>query len=86
MIENIIFPNYVKFIVCIVILSLCSNISFAQRPVSIEEAMEIARENSPDIRQAKLSLERSQELLKAQNASLRWNYFSSEQTFLDRFT
>ncbi len=35
------------------------------------EALEIAKQNSPEIQQAKLSLERSQELLNAQEASLK---------------
>jgi outer membrane protein TolC len=38
---------------------------------TFEEALEIAQKNSPEIQQARLSLERSQELLNAQEASLK---------------
>jgi outer membrane protein TolC len=38
---------------------------------NFEEALEIAKNNSPEIQQARLSLERSQELLNAQEASLK---------------
>ncbi len=43
----------------------------AQRAINLDEALEIAREHSPDIRLAKLNLERSRELLKAQEAGLK---------------
>jgi len=38
---------------------------------NFEEALEIAKQNSPDIQQARFSLERSQENLNAQEASLK---------------
>lgn len=42
-----------------------------ERLLNLEEAYAIAQQNSPDIEQARLSLERSQELLNAQEASLK---------------
>ncbi|MCB0281602.1 MAG: TolC family protein [Calditrichae bacterium] len=42
-----------------------------QRILNFDDAMQIARENSPDIQQARLSLQRSQELLNAQEAGLK---------------
>ena len=42
---------------------------------NFEEALEIAEQNSPDIQQARFSLERSQQNLNAQEASLK-SYFS----------
>ncbi len=43
----------------------------AQKVISLEEAMQIALENSPDIRQSRISMERSRELLNAQLAMLK---------------
>ena len=64
----------------------------AQQPLTFEDALQIAKTNSPDIQQARLSLERSQELLNAQEASLKSRFslnvnpitYSHDQTF-DRF-
>lgn len=42
-----------------------------QEPISLPQAMEVARNNSPDILRAKMSLEASEERLKAQNAALK---------------
>jgi len=39
--------------------------------LNFEDALQIAREHSPDIQQARLSLNRSQKLLEAENASLK---------------
>jgi outer membrane protein TolC len=63
------------------------------RTLVFEDAMEIARENSPDYIQARLNLERQQELLKAQEASLKSKfnltlepiYYSRERTFQTLF-
>lgn len=57
------------------------NLCFAQKVLSLEETMAIARENSPDILQAKLTLERSRESLKAQNASLKSQFRLSIEPF-----
>jgi len=45
--------------------------AFAQEPLSLERALDIAMENSPQIRHSKLNLERSREMLNAQKASLK---------------
>lgn len=42
-----------------------------QEPLTLDEAIRVARENSPDLRQSRMSLEQSRERLKAQQASLR---------------
>lgn len=47
------------------------DLCIAQKALSFEETMTIAQSNSPNILRAKLNLERSQESLKAQNASLK---------------
>ncbi|PWJ41966.1 TolC family protein [Sediminitomix flava] len=49
-------------------------LSFAQRVVTLESALQIAEENSPDLMEVKLQLERNQELLNAQRASLRTRF------------
>ena len=43
----------------------------AQRPVSLEEAEQIARDNSPQLRQVRMNLEQSAANLRAQNAALK---------------
>jgi outer membrane protein len=63
--------NYIKvFLYGITILAL----AYTQNNLTLEEAIEIAMNNSPAIRQSKLNLERSRELLNAQNASLKSNF------------
>ena len=75
---------------------LLHNLLHAQEIINFEDAMSIALENSPNIRQARLSLERSQELLNAQEAALNSRFslniepfsFSKDRTFnaeLSRF-
>lgn len=64
----------------------------AQTVVSLQDALSLAMENSPQIKQAKLSLERSDQSLKAQQAALKSNLsltvnplsYSHDQRF-DRF-
>jgi outer membrane protein len=45
-----------------------------QTILTLEQALEIAMRNSPDIRRSMLNLERSRELLNAQNAALKSNF------------
>jgi len=46
----------------------------AQTVLALEESLEIARKNSPDILRSELQMERSQQLLNAQNAALKSNF------------
>jgi len=46
----------------------------AQQILTLESALEIARNNSPDIRRSLLNLERSEQSLIAQNAALKSNF------------
>ena len=65
-----------------------------QTILTLEKALEIARENSPNIRSTRLNLERSQELLNAQRAALKSQFsfrfnpfnFSQDQTFYTPFS
>ncbi len=58
----------------------------AQQILTLERALDIASNNSPDIRRSLLNLENSEETLKAQNAALKSNFslnvtpFSYDQT------
>ncbi len=68
----------------------CSPI-FAQQLLTLDKAMDIARQNSPDIQSSLYSLERSQESLNAQKAALKSQFalsltpmdFSRSHTFDD---
>ena len=79
----------------LLIILLLGSILDAQevRTLIFDDALEIARDKSPDIRQARLNMERQQELLNAQEASLksRFNltlepfYYNRERTFQPLF-
>ena len=60
-----------KFILIGTILLSFNLVASPQKLLTLEEAMTIAENNSPAMQQTKLSLERSQENLNAQNASLK---------------
>jgi outer membrane protein len=61
----------------------------AQQILKLDNAITIASQNSPDIKRVRLNMERSQELLKAQNAALKSNFsfnvnpfqYSHDRTF-----
>ena len=67
----------------VILLWFCMNGQIvAQTVMNLEHALEIAMENSPDIKELELSLIRSQELLNAQNAALK-SQFSLSLTPMD---
>ena len=51
------------------------------KQLTFEEAFEIAEQNSPDIQRARLSLDRSRELLNAQEASLKSRFSFTVEPF-----
>jgi len=57
-------------LVFFVVISLLP-VTYAQVPLTIEQALDIAEEHNPDLRASKLSLERYQQNLVAQRASLK---------------
>jgi len=65
----------------IVPLLLASGLT-AQQSITLEQALEIAMENSPDIQRLRLMTKRRQELLNAQNAALK-SQFSLSLTPID---
>ena len=83
-----------KITAVIILIVLGSTLNAQEvRTLIFEEAMEVARENSPDFRNARMNMERQQELLNAQEASLKSKfnltlepfYFSRERTFQPLF-
>ncbi|WP_299578191.1 TolC family protein [uncultured Sunxiuqinia sp.] len=58
-----------RFLILLVLFPVSA--LWAQQLLSLEKAMEIASQNSPDIRRSLLNLERSQESLNAQKAALK---------------
>lgn len=66
----------------------------AQQTITLEQALEIARKNSPEIRQTQFNLIRSQENLTAQKAGLKSRFslnltpfeFTQDRTFNDYFS
>ena len=79
------------FLLVIALSSVLQAGSLAQTGMTLEAAMGVAEENSPDIKRAKLNLERSQENLNAQRAALKSNFalsvnpfeYSNNREFLD---
>lgn len=57
-------------LVFFVVISLLS-VTYAQVPLTIEQALDIAEEHNPDLKASKLNLERYQQNLVAQRASLK---------------
>lgn len=55
-------------------LTLQSQCILAQMELSFEKSLEISKENSPNIKRTRLYLERSRELLKAQQAALKSHF------------
>jgi len=82
-------------IIAVIIFAFLGSILNAQevRTLIFEEAMEVARENSPDFRNARMNMERQQELLNAQESSLKSKfnltlepfYYNRERTFQPLF-
>lgn len=65
------------FLICLLIQPP----AYSQRVLTLEESLEIAMMNSPDILRSKLQLERSQEYLNAQNAALKSRFSLSLTPF-----
>lgn len=55
-------------------LFMAATAAFSQQGLTLEQALNIAAENSPSIKRTRLSLIRNQENLNAQNASLKSNF------------
>lgn len=69
----------VKLMLITGILIFSSNAIFSQVKLTLDDAMEIALQNSPDIKKARLNMEQNKEYLNAQLASLK-SRFSFEVT------
>ncbi len=74
--------NFLLFTSIILINFTFPHLTLAQiQAYNFEDAFEIAKENSPDIQQARLSLDRSQELLDAERASLKSQFSLNIEPF-----
>ena len=62
---------FIKLKFLILLCLIPGSMLFAQQLLSLDKALEIARQHSPDIRRSLLNLERSQESLNAQKAALK---------------
>ena len=77
--NQIIFRRCLK---CVFIIYLLIQLpAYSQRVLTLEESLEIAMQNSPDILRSELQLERSQEYLNAQNAALKSRFSLSLTPF-----
>jgi len=76
LLKKLIQRGLVLFIFCQLLLT-----ANAQQIMTLESALDIARNNSPDIRRSLLNLERSEQTLKAQNAALKSNFSLSLTPF-----
>ena len=80
-----------KISLLLIALSLAAGSIVAQQVLRLEDALAIAAESSPNIKRVKLSLERSQQSLKAQLAAQKSNFsfninplsFSKDRSFDD---
>lgn len=85
--------NKIKRIGIITILICFATIANSQMTLTLEDAMNIALENSPDIKQSRLAMERNREYLNAQLASLKSNFslnitpieYSKSESFNDYY-
>jgi len=83
-----------KLIILTLLLSVGCYTAFSQRTVTLEEAMDIAFTNSPDIQRSKINIKRNKELLNAQLASLKSKFaldvtpfsYSKRDTYDDQFS
>ena len=60
-----------KILLIFFIVGILGRTSFAQQILTLDDALRIAMENSPDIKRSMLNLERSRQSLKAQQAALK---------------
>jgi len=74
--------NNISFYMVILLWFFINGQIMAQTVMNLEHALEVAMENSPEIKELELSLIRSQELLNAQNAALK-SQFSLSLTPMD---
>ena len=70
-----------KNILIVIFLSAFISVAWAQQILSLADAIEIAKKNSPDIQRSQYNLERSQESLNAQKAALKSRFSLSVNPF-----
>ncbi|MBN2413683.1 TolC family protein [candidate division KSB1 bacterium] len=73
--------NVRKTLILFYLVGLFGLKSFAQQTLTLEDALRIAMENSPDIKRSMLNLERSRQSLRAQQAALKSKFSLSVTPF-----
>ncbi len=73
--------RFVFFVITIIALTALWGTTFSQKVLSLQESLDIAMDNSPQIQEARLSLKRSQESLNAQRAALKSRFSLSITPF-----
>ncbi len=71
--------KYFSILLCILFMNISS--AFPQKTLTLDQALEIAMQNSPDIQRSKLNLVRSSESLNAQKAALKSKFTLSINPF-----
>jgi len=92
--EKLYTMNKLKKILFVGILVISSSLIKAQMNLTLEDAMDIALENSPEIKQSRLTMEQNRQYLNAQLASLKSNLslnitpieYSNTQTFNEYYS
>lgn len=86
--------NRFKYLILLGFIVLLSASSDAQMLLTLEDALEIAKENSPSMRQSKLNMETNKEYLNAQLASMKSKFsfdvtpisYKNEETYNEYFS
>jgi outer membrane protein len=84
----------IKLILVLTVIINAFQLSYSQKIINSEQALDIALENSPDIKETRLYLEQTKELLNAQLASLKSQFhlnvspfnYSQEEKYNDIFS
>ena len=71
----------IKLIFILAVILSASLHSYSQKLITLEQAMDIALENSPDIRKSRLNMEKNKEYLNAQLASLKSRFLFNVTPF-----
>jgi outer membrane protein TolC len=94
LIEKLYTMNRLRKILFVAILIASATLVKAQMNLTLEDAMEIALNNSPDIKQSRITMEQNREYLNAQLAMLKSRFslditpieYSNSQTYSDYFS
>ena len=72
----------IKLILVLAVILCVSLLSYSQKLITLEQAMDIALDNSPEIRKSRLNMEKNKEYLNAQLASLKSRFLFDVTPFI----